>query len=219
VLLALVAVSCVGIVLKADGTDEVPLPSPALKGKLSVEEALARRRSVREYRKDALSLAEASQLLWAAQGVTERREGFRTAPSAGATYPLEVYLVAGNVSGLAPGLYRYDPGRHCLIRAIAEDIRSKLSEAALGQPWVRQAPATIAIAAVYARTASRYGSRARRYIDMEVGHAGQSIYLQAESLGLGTVAVGAFDDGGVKRVLGLPKEEEPLYLMPVGKKG
>jgi len=217
-LLTIVGLSCVGLVLGAGVADDIPLPAPALKGRLSVEEAVARRRAVREYGKGALSLAEASQLLWAAQGMTEPRQGLRAAPSAGATYPLEVYLVAGNVTGLAPGVYRYNPVRHCLLLALPSDVRSKLSEASLGQPWLRQAPATIAIAAVYARTAGRYGSRARRYIDMEVGHAGQNIYLQAEALGLGTVAVGAFDDAGVKKVLGLSKEEEPLYLMPVGRR-
>lgn len=209
---------CIGLVAAKGAGDGIPLPAPALKGKLSVEEAMARRRSVREFRKGQLSLAEVSQILWAAQGVTKRTEGFRTVPSAGATYPLETYLVAGEVEGLAAGTYRYDPASHSLRRTAEGDVRKGLSDASWGQPWVREAPATIAIAAVYARTASRYGARARRYIDMEVGHAGQNIYLQAESLGLGTVAVGAFDDGEVKKVLGLPKEEEPLYLMPLGRR-
>ena len=217
-LFAFVMLMCMGLVVGKSPDSEITLPSPALKGKLSVEEALRRRRSVRDYTKGALSLAEISQLLWAAQGITLRAEGFRTAPSAGATYPLEIYLVAGNVNGLAAGIYRYIPVRHTLLRTAEGDVRAKLRDASRGQPWVREAPATIVIAAVYARTACRYGGRAQRYVDIEVGHAGQNVYLEAESLGLGTVAVGAFDDAGVKQALGLKKEEEPLYLMPVGKK-
>jgi len=217
-LFAIVMLSCVGLVMGKSPDNEITLPAPALKGKLSVEEALHRRRSVRDYTQGALSLAQVSQLLWAAQGITQRAEGLRTAPSAGATYPLEIYLVAGNVNGLAAGIYRYIPARHALLRTAEGDVRAKLRDASLGQPWVREAPATLAIAAVYARTASRYGGRAQRYVDIEVGHAGENVYLQAESLGLGTVAVGAFNDGEVKKVLGLKKEEAPLYLMPVGKK-
>ncbi|MDD5555761.1 MAG: SagB/ThcOx family dehydrogenase [bacterium] len=216
--LLMIALACLGLVAEKGTDGEIALPAPALKGRLSVEEAVARRRSVREYRKEPLALAEVSQILWAAQGITERRQGLRAAPSAGATYPLEVFLVAGNVTGLEAGVYRYLPARHALSRAFAGDVRRPLAAAALGQPWVRVAPATILIAAVYARTASRYGGRARRYIDMEVGHAGQNISLQAEALGLGTVAVGAFNDAEVKEVLRLPKEEEPLYLMPLGKR-
>jgi len=217
-LLLAVSVLCVGMAWGASPPNEISLPAPSLKGSLSLEEALAHRRSVREYKKHFLSLIEVSQMLWAAQGITGAREGFRTAPSAGATYPLEIYLVAGNVKGLSPGVYRYIPRTHALVQTLAGDARARLCDAALGQQWVKDAPATVLIAAVYARTAARYGPRARRYIDIEVGHSGQNVYLQAEALGLGTVAVGAFDDGAVKRVLGLNKEEEPLYLMPVGRK-
>ncbi|MCX6354663.1 MAG: SagB/ThcOx family dehydrogenase [Candidatus Aureabacteria bacterium] len=217
-LLLTVSVLCVGMAWGASPPNEISLPAPSLKGSLSLEEALAHRRSVREYKKDSLSPIEVSQILWAAQGITGAREGFRTAPSAGATYPLEIYLVAGNVKGLSPGVYRYISRTHVLVRTLAGDVRAGLCDAALGQQWVKDAPATVVIAAVYARTVARYGSRARRYIDIEVGHSGQNVYLQAEALGLGTVAVGAFDDGEVKRVLGLNKEEEPLYLMPLGKR-
>lgn len=213
-----VAICCVGLVLGNNQSGEIALPKPDLKGKLSVEEALNSRRSIRDYGKGSLSLRDVSQMLWAAQGITKQPQGFRTAPSAGATYPLEIYLVAGEVEGLEAGIYRYIPGRHSLVRAAKGDARARLSAASLGQPWVREAPASLAIAAVYARTASRYGTRARRYIDIEVGHVGQNIYLEAESLGLGTVAVGAFDDSAVKKVLGLKRDEEPLYIMPLGKR-
>lgn len=216
--LMFIGLLCVGLALGAAPKGEIPLPAPLLRGSLSLEETIARRRSVREYAKGALSLGEVSQLLWAAQGITGPRDGLRAAPSAGATYPLELYLVAGNVKGLPPGVYRYMPGRHALSATMAGDVRGPLCGAALGQSCVREASCTIVFAAVYARTAARYGQRARRYIDMEIGHAGQNIYLQAEALGLGTVAVGAFDDSGLKEILKLGREEEPLYLMPVGRK-
>ncbi len=219
ILLVFMAFSCLGFVMNKVSNDETALPKPKLRGKMSTEEALHRRRSVREYRKEALSLQEVSQLLWAAQGITKRPEGFRTAPSAGATYPLELYLIAGNLKGLQAGIYRYIPERHSLVRTVATDVRAKLCRASLGQPWVREAPVTLAIAAIYERTAHRYGKRAKRYVQIEVGHVGQNIYLQAESLGLATVAVGAFDDSEVKKILRLRGEEEPLYLMPVGRTG
>jgi SagB-type dehydrogenase family enzyme len=217
-LFTILMLSCVGLAMGKNPGAEIALPAPQLKGKLSVEEALHHRRSVRDYSKGALSLPEVSQLLWAAQGITQRAGGLRAAPSAGATYPLEVYLVAGDVRGLPAGIYRYVPARHALLRKADGDVRAKLRDASLGQRWVKEAPAVIVLAAVYARTASRYGGRAERYVDIEVGHAGENVYLQAEALGLGTVAVGAFSDGDVKKVLGLKAEEAPLYLMPVGRK-
>lgn len=197
---------------------EVKLPSPKLKGKVSVEEALLKRRSVRDYRDEPLTLEEVSQVLWAAQGVTDPR-GFRTAPSAGATYPLETYLVVGRVEGLAPGLYHYDPAEHRLIRLNDQDLRAELAAAALGQGWVKKAAVDIVFAAVYKRTTQRYGNRGIRYVHMEVGHAGQNVYLEAVALGLGTVVIGAFHDDRVKKVLDLPEDEHPLYIMPVGRPG
>ncbi|MCX7722663.1 MAG: SagB/ThcOx family dehydrogenase [Verrucomicrobiae bacterium] len=194
----------------------IKLPPPRTEGKMSLEETLAKRRSVREYKPDPLTLADVAQLLWSAQGVTAPG-GRRTAPSAGATYPLEVYLVAGNVTGLAPGIYRYRPGEHDLIRVAEGDRRARLADASLGQEWVEQAPITIAFAAVYERTSRRYGARAERYVHFEVGHAVENAHLQAVALGLGAVVIGAFSDAEVKRVLGLPQAEEPLCLLPVGK--
>lgn len=196
----------------------VHLPQPRLEGALSLEAALARRRSIRDFGERPLTLAEVGQLLWAAQGITAPFRGFRTAPSAGATYPLEVDVVVGEgtVTGLAAGIYRYVPDGHRLEVRVSGDLRERLAAAALGQPWVGQAPVCIAIAAVYERTTARYGERGHRYVYMEAGHAGQNVQLQAEALGLGSVTVGAFRDAQVASILGLPAEEIPLYLLPVG---
>ncbi len=196
--------------------DAVELPAPELGVNVPLQRALQERRSVRSYTDRSLSLAEVGQLLWAAQGVTDSRSGFRSAPSAGATFPLEVYLVAGGVDELAPGLYRYLPDEHALLPAADSDLRAELFNVGLRQEPLRAAPAVLVISAVHSRTAHRYGARAERYIAMEAGHASQNIYLQAAALGLGTVAIGAFDDAGVARVLNLPGNEQPLYLMPVG---
>ncbi len=201
-------------VLDGGGAGPVALPAPRGDGPLSVEGALASRRSVRAYRKEPLTLAELGQLLWAAQGITAHWGG-RSAPSAGATYPLEVFAVVGEVEGLAPGVYQYQPKGHGLLRRKTGDVRAELSRAALGQAWVREASVVLVLAARYERTTQRYGERGVRYVHLEVGHAGQNIYLQATALGLGTVAVGAFSDEEVQRLLGI--EEAPLYLMPVGR--
>ena len=192
------------------------LPAPRQKSETSIEAALWRRRSVRELRGEALTLAEVSQLLWATQGITNP-EGRRTAPSAGATYPLEVFLVAGKEGSMPAGVYRYRPRQHDLVCLAEGDRRTKLAAAALDQDWLNDAPVTIAIAAVYERTARKYRQRAERYVHMEVGHAAQNVHLQAVALGLGTVVVGAFDDAAVKRVLNLADNEQPLCLLPLGK--
>ena len=195
----------------------IRLPAPSLSGSPSVEEALAVRRSVREYAAASLTIEQLSQLLWAAQGITERRYGLRSAPSAGALYPLEVCVAAEHVDGLAIGVYRYDPREHGLQVVIHRSVRGQLSRDALSQSAVVDAPATLAFAAVFSRTTQTYGERGRRYVYMEVGHAAENVYLQATALGLGTVAIGAFDDDAVKRTLGMRSDEEPLYLMPVGR--
>jgi SagB-type dehydrogenase family enzyme len=193
----------------------IQLPRPRLKSGVSFEKVLGERRSVREYSSEALTLAHVSQLLWSAQGVT-RPEGWRTAPSAGATFPLELYLVAGNVNGLAQGLYRYRADQHKLIQLVNKDLRADLAAASLGQEWMKESAIIIVIAAVYARATQKYGQRGVRYAHMEVGHAAQNVYLQAGSLNLGTALVGAFDDKRVKEVLKLPSDEQPLGLMPIG---
>jgi SagB-type dehydrogenase family enzyme len=200
---------------RAIGEAGGPLPEPRRDGEVAVERALALRRSVREFGPEPLPLSAVSQLLWAAQGVTHP-DGLRTAPSAGALYPLEVYLVAGAVLGIDPGVYRYDPRRHRLSLQSEGDARAGVAEAALDQEWVAEAPAIIVLAAVYERTGRKYGHRAERYVHMEAGHAAQNVYLQAAALGLGTTMVGAFRDEQLVRVLRLPKHTEPLGLLPVG---
>jgi SagB-type dehydrogenase family enzyme len=201
---------------QGDGDGAIELPQASHHGKVSVEDALARRRSIRKYADAPLPLDAVSQLLWAAQGITDR-DGLRTAPSAGALYPLEVYLVAGSVTGLRAGVYQYDPRRHRLLLHAAGDLRDDLSDAALEQDWVADAPAVLILTAVYGRTARKYGDRGPRYVHMEVGHAAQNVYLQAVGLELGTVMVGDFDDRRLHRVLRLPTDVEPLGVMPIGK--
>ncbi len=191
------------------------LPEPRLTGDVAVEVALHARRSRRSYASAPLRLEEVSQLLWSAQGVTNE-EGARTAPSAGATYPLELCLVAGEITGLDAGIYRYRPRRHELVRIAAGDRRAELAAAAY-QDWVRTAPAALVIAAVEKRTA-RYGRRAALYVQMEAGAVTENVHLQAEALGLATVVVGAFDDRDLKATVGLETLEEPLAIMPVGRR-
>ncbi len=199
--------------------NKILLPYPRLKGKMTVEEAIAYRRSIREYKDEPLTISQLSQLLWAAQGITNPKRGFRAAPSAGATYPLEVYVVVGKngVVGLKPGVYKYLPHEHAIILVKEGDVRKELYEAALRQEWVLRAPISIVITAVYERTTSRYGERGIRYVHMEVGHVGQNIYLQATALGLATVVVGAFYDDMVRTIINASKNEHPLYIVPVGK--
>lgn len=199
------------------------LPPPRTDGGISVESALASRRSRRRFQDRAISAEQLSQILWAAYGVTlpmpnhpALRGGLRTAPSAGALYPLEIYVIVGNVQGIQAGVYRYISGDHKLVRTIDRDVRRELGIAALGQRMAADAPATLVFSAVFERTTARYGARGRRYVYIELGHAAQNVYLQAEALGLGTCAIGAFLDSGVRQLLQLPANEEPLYIMPVG---
>jgi len=194
---------------------DISLPAPGKTGTLSVEAAMAQRRSVRELADGAVSLNQVSQLLWAAQGITDEKGLRRTAPSAGAKYPIEVFIVAGNVDGLAAGIYRYRPQTHSLALVKKGDARAALCDEALSQEWVRSAPLDIIITAVYERTRVKYGERAERYVHIEVGAVAENVYLETESLGLATTFVGAFTDEGVKKVLGLG-DEAPLGIMPIG---
>ena len=188
----------------------IALPTPRLRETLTLEEALAQRRSVREFSDTPLTLAELGQLLWAAQGITHPA-GLRTAPSAGALYPLEVYVVTRE------GVYRYEPQGHRLIVQVQRNVQPELYAAALRQAAVLDAPAVIVITAVYARTAQKYGeARSPRYVHLEAGHAAQNVLLQAVALSLGAVPIGAFEDDQVKQVLELPSDQQPLYLIPVG---
>lgn len=190
------------------------LPEPETRGDMSVEQAIGKRRSLRHY-SGSLALADVSQLLWAAQGETHP-DGYRAAPSAGALYPLEVYLVVGNVDGLSAGVYRYRSDEHDLIQLGTADLRIELASAAHGQSFMQTAAVVLVITGVYERTRKKYGQRTRRYVHMEVGHAAENVYLQAEALGLGTLIMGAFDDDRVQAVLGLPDDHQPLGLMPIG---
>lgn len=194
----------------------VRLPALRRDGAVSLDSALRARRSVREFTREAVTLAEAGQLLWAAQGITRGGAG-RTVPSAGALYPMEVYLVAGRVRDLPVGVYRYDPQEHRLALVHPGDARRELAAAAARQSWIEDAAAVIVLAAVYQRTTGKYGERGRRYVHIEVGHAAQNVYLEAAALGLGTTMVGAFDDARVARSLGIAGQAEPLGLLPVGR--
>lgn len=188
----------------------IELPAPRQEGSLSFEEVLAKRRSLRQFSDDPLTLEQIGQLLWAAQGITHPA-GLRSAPSAGALYPLEVYAVTQQA------VYHYLPQDHCLSVQIQGDARAALYEAALKQGAVREAPAVIVIAAVYARTVKKYGEeRSPRYVHLEAGHAAQNILLQAVALDLGAVPIGAFYDDQVQQVLELPPDHQPLYLIPTG---
>ena len=193
----------------------ISLPKPKLDGKVSVEKALSVRRSIRSYKNEPITIEQLSQLFWSAQGITDN-QGLRTAPSAGALYPVEIYVVVGDVKDLPSGIYKYDYNNHTLTQAQTGDHRSALSSAALGQSSVEDGAIDFIITGIYERTSSKYGSRAERYVHLEVGHVAQNIYLQAVCLGLGTVVIGAFDDEQVKKVIGAQDDERPLYIMPVG---
>jgi SagB-type dehydrogenase family enzyme len=192
----------------------LPPPKPGVAG--SVEAALAARRSVRAFRPEPISLAEAGQLLWAAQGITGPG-GHRTAPSAGALYPLRLYLAVGSVQGLSPGLYRYEPGAHALARISPGDLRSAFAAAA-GQAWVARAPAIVLVTADARRTTGRYRERADRFVQTEAGAAAENLSLQAVALGLGSTFVGGFDAAAVRRSALLRPEEQPLLLLPLGRR-
>lgn len=199
-------------------TNEFKLSEPVKKGKMSIEEAIAGRRSIRAYGKEKIEEKDISQLLWAAQGITDKARGLRTAPSAGALYPLEIYVAISMVEGMEAGLYKYNPADHSLILKKSGDIREDLYYVSLRQNSVKDAAAVIIYCAVFERTSSRYKDKAEQYVFIETGHSAQNVYLQAEALNLGTVAMGAIDNEGVKKALELPDEEDPVYLMPVGKK-
>ena len=209
------------------GQTIIKLSLPQLKGEVSLEETILRRRAVRRYRREPLDLSQLSQILWSAQGITGTR-GFRAAPSAGATYPLEIFVFVGKQSIIASkakqtpeelqaGIYHYEPKSHSLSLHTSGDLRPDLARAALDEEFIVQAPVDIVICALYHRTSYRYGSRGERYVHMEVGHVGENIHLQAVALGLATVEVGAFHDEEVRNVLGVDEQIKPLYIMPVGK--
>jgi SagB-type dehydrogenase family enzyme len=187
----------------------ITLPAPNQDGSMSLEKAIAIRRSRRDFSSQSLTFEQIGQLCWAAQGRVAGSR-YRTTPSAGATYPLELFIVTGD------GLFRYLPDRHSLEKLSGQDLRTDLTSAAWGQGFIEAAPLTLVFAAEFSRTTNHYGKRGIRYVYMEAGHAAQNVHLQAEALGLGSVAVGAFDDTSVSKVLSLPKNLEPLYMVTVG---
>ncbi|MBL7208650.1 MAG: SagB/ThcOx family dehydrogenase [Dehalococcoidia bacterium] len=196
----------------------IKLPPPSHKGKKSIEETISKRRSIRRFRSQPLSLPQLSQILWSAQGATGTG-GHRAAPSAGATYPLEVFVVVGEqtVESLKAGIYHYEVDTHSINLHRKGDLREKLAEAALGQSFIATCPVDMVVCALHSRTAYRYGKRGERYVHMEVGHVGQNVSLQAIALGLATVMVGAFEDEEVRKVLKVDEQFKPLYIIPVGK--
>jgi len=216
---------------QAAEAEAIPLPPPRQDSRTSVEKAISQRRSAREYAEGALSVVEISQILWAAQGFTQEKKdpprmwnpkyewqgGLRAAPSAGALYPMEIYVLAGNVEGLAKGVYKFIPKNHSLKKIMGGDKRSALSDAALKQAAIERGAAVLVLAGVYERTSYKYGDRAERYVHIEAGSIAENVSLQGVALGLGTVLIGAFKDDEVKNVLQLPDDERPLLIMPLGK--
>lgn len=193
----------------------IQLPEPSPDSGISIEEVIESRRSIRRYGSESLSLADLSRLLHSAQGITSE-SGFRAAPSAGATFPLSILVIAENIDSLEAGIYKYEPSNESLTSIRTGYFLDELSDAALGQSCVANAPAVIAITAEYGITTSVYGNRGRTYVHMEAGHVSQNIYLQCSAMELVTVAVGAFNDDEVAAILYLEENEIPLYLMPVG---
>ncbi len=188
----------------------VRLPPPSHSGSISLEQTLSERRSVRQFNNAPLDNPTLGQLLWAAQGTTTKDGVFRTAPSAGATYPLQTYAVCSS------GIYRYLPGEHALDQLCEIDRRQELAETALNQTWVAEAAVDIVFTARYENTTKRYAERGKRYVLMEAGHAAENIHLQAVALGLGSVPIGAFRDEKAGEVLAIPDAEDPLYIISVG---
>jgi SagB-type dehydrogenase family enzyme len=217
ILQGIIIVVCCLFLIKEDGISmaqikQIQLPKPRTSSEVSLEEAILKRRSQRQFIQKEISLQELGQLLWAAQGITKDVGfwKFRTAPSAGSLYPMEVYVVTKD------GVYHYIPEKHIVEVLSEKDLRNDLSHAALGQEPVREAAADFVICSVYARVMSKYGRRGIRYAHIEAGHVAQNLLLEAVALGLGAVPIGAFDDERVQRVLSLPKDHEPLYIIPVG---
>jgi SagB-type dehydrogenase family enzyme len=210
-----------GEAMSAKTEDKQPifyLPAPQKRGETSVEEAIASRRTRREFTPAALTLRDLGQLLWAAQGITGSDGFLRASPSAGALYPLDVYTVVGQgaVEGLEAGLYHYLPQRHGLQKTASEDLRSALAKDSLQQMWMAQAPVSLVVTAEYERIEKKYGAKGQRYALMEIGHVCQNVFLQAEALGLAAGIVGAFEEAKVASTLRLPPTHRPLIVMPVG---
>jgi SagB-type dehydrogenase family enzyme len=199
--------------------EAIKLPPPATKGGMPLAEALKTRRTVRHFASRPLDLAQVSQLLWEADGLSDPR-GLRTSPSAGATYPLDLYLVVRErgVKDLPPGVYRYEVHDHALTLLPPGDFHASVARACLNQAWMTEAPVLVVITGEYRRCTARYGQRGIRYTHMEAGNVSQNLFLAAEALGLGAGIVGAFEDQALAQALKLAPAHEPLLVMPLGYK-
>ncbi len=212
IFLAVLFTVCIGNSMDNKSSDKIQLSEPDTEGAESLEKVLAERRSVRKFTDKPVFEKELAQLLWAGQGITASERGFRTAPSAGALYPLKLFAVNKD------GVFEYSPEGHNLVQRIDRDIQDALSKAALGQSSVRQAAVNIVIAGAESKLAIKYHRKAKRYMLLEAGHAAQNILLQATALDLGAVPVGAFLIQSVDSLLKLPDAYEPLYIIAVGHK-
>jgi SagB-type dehydrogenase family enzyme len=208
--LAITGIPCGSQPASGPPAEVIELPKPTLDGTVSLEAAIVGRRSADDFAATELTLAEIGQLAWAAQGITDSENGYRAAPSAGATYPLELYFVTPK------GLMHYIPDGHRMERLAEGDVRPRLREAGLRQRQIAEAPLTIIMTAVYERTEARFGERARRYAHIEAGHVAQNVQLQAVALGLVSTPLGATDDGRARSALGLGDDEEIVYVICVG---
>jgi SagB-type dehydrogenase family enzyme len=188
----------------------IQLTDPNLKGDMSLEEALAKRRSVRQFSSEPIKRSQISQLAWAGQGITEPQRGLRTAPSAGATYPIELLFA------IPEGLFVYRPVDHSLMQIGNQDIRSGLAAAASMAESVAGAGCDIIVAGSIRKLTDQYKDNARKFMYMEAGHIAQNIQLQAVCLGLGSVTVGGFDTKEVRKVSNLTRTLDPLYIICVG---
>ena len=195
--------------------EPIRLPAPAVEGTVSLEETLAKRRSVRSFENTPVPLAALGQILWAAQGITLPEKGYRTAPSAMSSYPLRVYAVVESVADLPPGLYAYQPEEHALLPVFSGPAKER-AMTAVRQPWILSAPVVLIITGRYEQLEKAFGDAARFCVDAETGHASQNVYLQATALGLGTVSAGGVDGEALKEAFSIPVEETPLYAMPLG---
>ena len=198
-------------------TNQIKLPAPFLTGEISLEQAIKERHSVRRYKNESLCLSEIGQLLWACQGMVNEY-GFRTVPSAGAVYPIEIYLAVNNIDKLIAGIYKYHPQDHSLEPIIEGDKKTELCKAAKQQPCVSSAAANVIICGDYNLVIKKYGPHSAKYVDMEAGCASQNLHLQATTLGLGTVFVAGFNPDDIAEIIDCLKNETPICIMPVGKK-
>ncbi len=195
--------------------DVVSLPKPVLTGGMTLERAMAERRSIRDLKDAPIPMQSLSMLLWAAQGVTDAN-GHRTTPSARATYPLDVIAIVGNVTGVPAGVYRFDPAAHSLTRMAVGDQRKALVKEAIGQDWIPAAAVLFAITGTPERARAKMGDRAAQFTGLEAGLAAQNLLLEVTSLGLGSTFVGGFDGAKAAIFLGLPAGETVHAILPVG---